>query len=74
VGNSVKSMYYKGTPEKLKQLAEEYRMSEYDCEIVNGELRVHYGKRPRKQKKRADANVKTEKWKKREREFGYTRE
>jgi hypothetical protein len=74
VGNSVKSLYYKGTPEKLKQWLEEYKMSGYDAKIVGDELIVYLGKPPRKQKKKAEANVKTEKWKKREREFGYTRD
>lgn len=68
----MKSQKISGTPEKLQQLLEEYRMIGYHAELVGEELVVYYGQVPKKSKK-AKHNDKTEKWSKRERNFGYTR-
>lgn len=69
----MKTQYYKGTPEQLQSMLEEYLEIGYDAEIVDNELVVYYGKRPVKPKKQAHKDQKTEKWSKRERNFGYTR-
>lgn len=50
----------------------EYKTIGYTAEIVDDELIVYYGKMPRKVK-RPRAQEKSEKWSKRERDYGYTR-
>jgi hypothetical protein len=69
----MKTQRYTGTPEKLQDMLEEYLMIGYDAEIIENELIVYYGKRPVQQKSKP-VNEKTERWSKRERNFGYTRE
>lgn len=71
----MKALYYKTTPEKLQSMLEEYSMIGYDAEIIDEELVVYYGSRPRKSKKnkKEEKKKQAERWSKRERNFGYTR-
>jgi hypothetical protein len=69
----MKAMRYQGSREKLVSMRDEYKMIGYDAEIVDNELLVYYGKRPRKLTKKQQQAAKAERWTKRERSFGYTR-
>jgi len=68
-----KNLYYKGTDEHLRTLAEEYNDAGFDTEIVEGELTVFAGKRPQPTKKKGKGNEQSDRWSKRERNFGYAR-
>jgi hypothetical protein len=68
-----RNLYYKGTDEHLKSLAAEYIDSGFDTEIVEGELTVFAGKRPVQTKKKGKGNEQSDRWSKRERNFGYAR-
>lgn len=67
----MKSQRISGSPEKLRELLEEYRSIGYDAELDGDELVVYYGKR--QSKKKGHKAQQSEKWSKRERNFGYTR-
>lgn len=67
----MKTLKYSGNRYPIVRMLDEYKSIGYKAEIVDDELLVYYGKMPRKQKKVRDD--KSEKWTKRERDFGYTR-
>lgn len=69
----MKNLYYKGDPEWLKSIQEEYEMSGHHTDIIDGELIVYAGAPPKKQSKKEKKKQQAERWSKRERNFGYAR-
>lgn len=69
----MKTQRFRATPHStLQEVLEEVRMLGYDAEIDGDEVVVYYGKQIKKSKKQ-QKQEQTDRWSKRERNFGYTR-
>lgn len=69
----MKTQRFGATPGRsLETILEECLMLGYDAELDGDEVVVYYG-RQQKKTKRKPPQTKTEKWSKRERNYGYTR-